>query len=112
MTLEEALQNIQYDSSWGIWAELNEKGYFDLESEARYGQRIFENGGVLDDKVYVCNGQWPSDLRVIWCNGCIEDEEWDSDFMEWLLDKINESLMLDREYDSYFERSILASSYL
>ena len=63
MKLNEALQNIEYSSSWGIWAELID-GKFTEESKARYGQSIFENGGLLDDYVYVCNGEYPSDWAV------------------------------------------------
>lgn len=48
-TLQSILSgNLDYSSSWGIYAEKIE-GEFRPESPARLGQRIFENGGVLDE---------------------------------------------------------------
>ena len=40
---------LTYDPSWGIYAERID-GEFKPESPARFGQRQFENGGLLDDK--------------------------------------------------------------
>ena len=54
-TLKELASNISYDSSWGIWAELID-GKFTADSQARYGQRQFENGGVLDGFEFVADG--------------------------------------------------------
>jgi hypothetical protein len=65
MNLEQALTAIQYDTSWGIWAELID-GELTGESEARYGQRIFDNGGLMDDKVFVCHGQVAGDHLAEW----------------------------------------------
>lgn len=56
MNLTKALLKIQYDASWGIWAELV-NGKFTEDSEWRYGQVLFENGGLLDSKVFLCNGE-------------------------------------------------------
>ena len=56
MTLSEAAISIQYDSNWGIWASL-EDGKFAADSQARYGQRCFENGGVIDEFRYFANGE-------------------------------------------------------
>ena len=52
MKLLDAVMDIQGGEDWGIWAEFP----FTPESEARYGQRQFENGGLRDDKVYFSNG--------------------------------------------------------
>ena len=89
MNLEEALKNIQYDRSWGIYAEKID-GKFTLESPARYGRVIFENGGLLDDKEYVCNGEFPSDKRVEWCEDSEDDGVWDWQFMDHLIEILNE----------------------
>jgi hypothetical protein len=56
MTLAEAAAAIQYDSNWGVWASLDD-GKFTPESQARYGQRCFENGGMLDEFQYFTNGE-------------------------------------------------------
>ena len=53
--LKELASNISYDSSWGIWAELID-GKFAADSQARYGQRQFENGGVLDGFEFFADG--------------------------------------------------------
>jgi hypothetical protein len=55
-TLKELASSISYDSSWGIWAELID-GKFTADSQARYGQRQFENGGVLDGFEFFADGQ-------------------------------------------------------
>lgn len=77
MNLKDAIINIQYDSSWGIWAEFP----FTPESKARYGRRQFKNGGLLDGFVYfddgvnICNhisnwvgdeDQYDTDEDLIW----------------------------------------------
>ena len=51
-SLAELIQKIGYDDSWGIWADAP----FTPESEARYGQRQFENGGLLDAKEFFASG--------------------------------------------------------
>lgn len=60
MRLLTALKTIQYDRSWGIWAE-KINGRFTPESYARFGQRHFENGGISDGYEYVCNGEYFAD---------------------------------------------------
>jgi hypothetical protein len=57
MTLAEAAAVIQYDSNWGIWASLDDYGKFAADSQARYGQRCFENGGMIDEFRYFANGE-------------------------------------------------------
>lgn len=86
MRLIDALLEIQYDSNWGIWAELID-GKLEPYSEARFGQKVFENGGLLDDWVFVCNGETAGDHIDEW------DTEDDSLIPGWfsaLIDPINE----------------------
>jgi len=66
MKLIDALLNIQYNAAWGVWAELNEVGKLEEGSRARCGQKIFENGGLLDDWVYVCDGEQIGDWLTEW----------------------------------------------
>lgn len=53
MNLIDAIVNINPDGNWGIWAEYP----FVENSHSRYGQRQFENGGLLDDLRYFSNGR-------------------------------------------------------
>jgi hypothetical protein len=69
MDLVKALLDIEYGRNWAIWAELNEEGKLEEGSRARYGEKIFEQGGVLDDWVYVCDGQQIADWLTEWL-GC------------------------------------------
>ena len=62
-TLSEFIQHIGYDSSWGIWATPP----FTPDSEARYGQCQFENGGVLDEKVFAVEGERCGDFMAEYC---------------------------------------------
>jgi hypothetical protein len=91
MKLIEALLQIQYDSNWGIWAEPDEDGKFTEDAEARYGQRIFENGGLLDEKVYVCNGENIGDWLTEWL-GCppnsADAPELDGHWIDAFLDEV------------------------
>jgi hypothetical protein len=97
MNLLTALQNISYDHTWGIWAEVSEPnedgadgGLFE-NSPARYGQLHLENGGLLDGWIFVCHGEFPSDRLVDWCDG--DDEcDWDYNFTDQFLQEINESI--------------------
>ena len=54
-TLKDLVTAISYDSSWGIWAELID-GKFIADSQGRYGQSQFENGGLLDGFEFFSNG--------------------------------------------------------
>lgn len=74
-TLQSILKsNLSYDSSWGVWAEVID-GEFKPESEARFGQRIFENGGMLDDFRKVGSNEWIVDRIQDYTDG-------DNDFLE------------------------------
>lgn len=71
MTLAAAAAAIQYDSNWGVWASLNEEGKFAADSDARYGQICFDNGGMLDDFRYFAGGETIQDFLSEW--GDIDD---------------------------------------
>lgn len=87
MKLYEAIIKIGYDDSWGIWAEVP----FSPEGEARIGQRIFENGGLLDEKVFFATGTECGDFLA---EHCPPDEERESDYIyecvEVLIDQIEQ----------------------
>jgi hypothetical protein len=90
-TLETYLTgSLSYNSSWGVWAEKID-GKFELESEARFGQFIFDNGGMVDNFECVGNNQFLTDSRDEYCGteeGCEEFyEEWAIHF----LNELNES---------------------
>lgn len=64
-TLSKLVQEIQCDDSWGIWATIP----FTPESEARYGQPQFENGGLLDEKVFFARGVQCQDFIAEYTDG-------------------------------------------
>ena len=64
MNLVEAITRIQNDPNWGIWADTPFTPY----SEARYGQRRFEQGGVLDDKSFFASGTEVNDYVGRFCD--------------------------------------------
>lgn len=94
MKLIDALLNIQYDNSWGIWAELNEDGLLVEDAEARYGQFCFENGGMADDKILVCSGTQIGDWLTEWL-GCspnsMDADDLDPFWIDAFLDEQNEA---------------------
>lgn len=57
MNLFQAIERISYSQQWGIWASLDEEGKFSPDSEARYGQKCFENGGMIDNLHFFGNGE-------------------------------------------------------
>ena len=71
--------SLSYDSSWGVWAEKID-GKFELESDARFGQCVFENGGMLDDYELVGNNISIIDSRD---NYCGNDENCKNFYEEW-----------------------------
>lgn len=87
--------NLAYDSSWAIYAEKIE-GKFAPYSPARIGQRIFENGGLLDDCEFFASLDQIEDRRTDWIGG-YEDYDNDFDFKdlyeeagEQLIDELNQ----------------------
>jgi hypothetical protein len=86
--LIDKILNIQYDASWGIWAELVD-GKLVPESRARYGQRVFENGGMLDDFVFVCDGEDAGDHLAAWRD---DNDELIDGWIDEFIDPINVAL--------------------
>lgn len=87
-TLKDLIECIQYDRSWGIWAELI-NGKFAPESHARYGRMSFENGGVLDGYVYFGNGENIQDFIAMYTNN---DEDFTDEAIGELIDNYNQAL--------------------
>lgn len=72
MLLKDINQSISCDSSLAVYAE-KINGQFQLNSECRFGQRVFENGGVLDDcELFMVNDAIVHELLLYADN----DEEW------------------------------------
>jgi len=82
-TLAQLVKNIQYDDDWEIWADVP----FTPESEARYGQRQFENGGVLDEKTFFATGTRCGDFIAEWCEG---DEDVEDEAVNQFIDEVEE----------------------
>ena len=89
---------LDYSDSWGIYAEKID-GKFATQSPARFGQQIFENGGLLDECEFFCTNTQAEDNRTGWIESY---EEYDEDFDftdlyqeagEQLIDEVNESLV-------------------
>lgn len=86
MQLSQALQTVNYDSSWGIWAQ-KIGGLFTTESESRFGQVCFENGGSIDDMDFVCDGERPHDWDNSWNEGSIDVDSFAD--IDVLIDELN-----------------------
>lgn len=73
-TVESLIKSgISYDRSWGIYAES-----CTADAEARIGQTQFKQGGLLDGKQLICDGQQLGDAIQRWTNG----EEFDMDDLD------------------------------
>ena len=89
MTLLEILSgSLAYDSSWAVYAE-KINGVFQDDSPARFGQKIFENGGLLDDLEFFGNNESIVDSIYGWTAG---DEDLNEEAAQQLIQSINESL--------------------
>lgn len=71
MTLAEAILDIEYSTTIGIWARLVD-GKFCPGSPARIGDRQFENGGMLDGMNFFCTGEEPTDFIHDWHDSVID----------------------------------------
>lgn len=88
-TLLELLSgSMSYDSSWGIYAE-KINGRFEPESPARFGQRQFGNGGLLDDCEYFDNNASACDARQSWTDG---DDDFNAEWASEYIFEINEAI--------------------
>lgn len=89
-TLREILSgSLSYDSSCAVYAEKID-GEFKPESSARFGQTVFENGGMLDDCELFGVNEHIVDSRSEWLDG--DDDEDGSFTAEWVdqhIDEIN-----------------------
>lgn len=65
---------LSYDRSWAVYAE-KINGEWKAESPARFGQKIFENGGLLDDCELFGDNETLVDAREEYTEG-------DDDFFE------------------------------
>ena len=91
MTLKDAILNINYDSSVAIYADAP----FSPDSEARIGQNQFENGGVLDKKEWVINGEAANDRAETG----LEDFRDHDDFEEMVTENITDFLIPELEVE-------------
>ena len=90
MRLDKAIQKIQYDSSWGIWADVP----FSPMSEARYGQCQFENGGLLDSKAFFADGIEIVNYMLRHCDGdndLLADPDWVAEIANWMIEEYNDA---------------------
>ena len=85
---------LEYSSTWGIYAELID-GKFTSDSEARFGQRHFENGGLNDGFELFANNEYSTDQMDQYLgrtDGRDEDTitKWDIlEAAEFLIDETN-----------------------
>lgn len=74
---------------------------FTPESEARIGQTQFDNGGLLDDKEFVVNGEALNrHVEIFFSNvgGLISDSrEMDAAMAEWIAEELIPELETDRQ---------------
>lgn len=80
--------SLSYYSSWGVWAEKID-GKFELESNARFGQFVFENGGMNDSFELVGDNVSLKDSRD---NYCLNDEDSYEEFYEEWAEQFVEEL--------------------
>ena len=75
--------SLSYESSWAVYAEKID-GQFEPESPARFGQPIFENGGMLDDcEMFGVNTHLADSLSE-WLDG---SEDGDGSFTDSWIDE-------------------------
>ncbi|HEY9824882.1 MAG TPA: hypothetical protein V6D19_05500 [Stenomitos sp.] len=88
-TLKDILTgSLDYSSQWGIYATKID-GKFALESPARFGQRIFENGGLLDNSEYFSNNESTTDSRANYCGTGDDEADFYEEWAEQYLEEIN-----------------------
>ena len=100
MKFKEAIRNIEDSNQWGIYAELP----LTIDSEVRIGQTHFENGGLLDSKEFIINGEQVNRNTAIFydnVDGLIEDndtEEMDAAMDNWIEDELIPQLIEDYNF--------------
>ena len=85
--IEYLTDSLSYDSSWAIYAEKID-GKWKPESPARFGQRIFENGGLIDDCEMFNNNESIVDARESYTEG---DDEFIQEWAENYIEEMNEA---------------------
>lgn len=87
MTLQELIKGgLSYDRNWHVYAEKID-GKFCLNSKARFGQAIFENGGLMDNYEYFGNNEDIVDFIATYTDG---DNEYIDEAIEELIWQVNE----------------------
>lgn len=80
--------NLNYDSSWAVYAEKID-GVFQEDSEARFGQIQFENGGLLDGCEFFATNAQIIDSIEAWAEG---DPGSVVEGAEQMIEEVNESI--------------------
>lgn len=96
MNLQQAIIEVEYAHYWGIYADYP----FSPTSEARYGPVEFENGGLLDDKVFFCDGIRAGDFFLAQADGdsmMLEIDDWCEECATLLIDQENDDLATREE---------------
>jgi hypothetical protein len=86
MKLSEAITKIDYSDTVAVYAMRP----FTPDSEARIGQVVFENGGLLDDMEVFANGEKCGNWIAAWLEGIPFDEREDWMALEGAEDMIAE----------------------
>ena len=94
-TLEYALQDISNDSNWGIYASYP----LTAQTEIRFGQPQFENGGLLDEKKFVINGESANDRIQDMIDVSLGEEDYQREIaIETLIDELNAEACPKHDY--------------
>lgn len=89
MTLIEIMTgNLNYDSSWAVYAEKID-GVFQGDSEARFGQTQFENGGLIDGCEFFATNAQIIDSIYLWAEG---DPGSVTEGAEQMIEEVNDSM--------------------
>jgi hypothetical protein len=85
--IEYLTDSLSYDSSWAIYAEKID-GKWKPESPARFGQRIFENGGLIDDCELFNTNESIVDAREAYTES---DDDFIQEWAEHYIEEMNEA---------------------
>lgn len=103
MNLQQAIIKIEYAHYWGIYADYP----FVPASEARYGPVEFENGGLLDSKVFFCDGIQAGDFFIAQAEGhmeMLEVDDWCEECAGLLIWTENDNLATREESLSFLAK--------
>jgi len=93
-TLSEAIQRIQYDAYFGVWAETP----FTPQSHARFGRCEFEGGGLIGDGMeFFANGVEIGDYMLRHSDGAsdlLSDEDWVAEAADFMIGEYEEDRVL------------------